>query len=121
MKILGACLISLAVLASEPSQFIRYSSDKTNCVDYARDLQRVAERDDKQFYFVVGFTLSGRPHVFIVVDGVALDNGAVSPRVFPEQDIKKHMRKWWIVDRLPKKAVLVFKDGNLVGITGEVE
>lgn len=62
-------------------------------------------------YFIVGFTKDGRPHVFVVVDGWALDNGAIEPRIFPEKDVKKYMRQWWIyTGTLPEKATLRIVD-----------
>ena len=86
---------------------------KGSCVEYARNVARKAAKDGRVVYFIVGFTNGRRPHVFVVVDGWAIDNGAISPRIFLEDDITKHMRQWWIEDDLPRKAYLrITEDGH---------
>lgn len=93
----------------------RYGSEhlKEECVSYARDIARKAAKDGRVVYFIVGFTKEGRPHAFVVVDGWALDNGAITPRVFPETNIKMYMRQWWIRESLPRKAHLrITEDGH---------
>ena len=86
---------------------------KGSCVEYARNVARKAAKDGRVVYFIVGFTNGRQPHVFVVVDGWAIDNGAISPRIFLEDDITKHMRQWWIEDDLPRKAYLrITEDGH---------
>lgn len=90
-----------------------FTSDKVNCVAYARQLAQIAKRQKRQTYFVVGFSIKNQPHVFIVVDGWAIDNGHLGERVFQETEIESYMIQWWIVEKLPKNAVLrIDKDGH---------
>jgi len=102
-------LLILGVARAEhvPRWAFNYDSpNKEQCVPFAKDLAKQAKRDNRQIYFIVGFTNNGRPHAFVVVDGWAIDNGALEKRVFPESDIDKYMRKWWIENTLPARATL---------------
>lgn len=109
LKIVFLLLIVSGVARAEqaPRWAFNYDSPtRDKCVDYAREIARQATEDDRQIYFVVGFSRDGRPHAFVVVDGWAIDNGALDKRIFHESEIQKYMRKWWIENTLPARATL---------------
>lgn len=84
-----------------------------HCVDYALAIEKQALLHNRQYYFVVGYSRHGSPHVFIVVDGWAIDNGHLKPSVFSEKDIAKTMQRFWIVSSLPKKATITIRGNKL--------
>lgn len=86
-----------------PAWVFKYNSGYSDCVKHASEIVKQASLDGRDAWFVLG-TFKGDRHIVAVVDGWAIDNGALSDlRRFPSKELSNLMQVQGTLDDLPSE------------------